>query len=121
MGAHDRAVDHRVFIVGIGSQMLENPLPNAGLGPSAEAPVDVLPIAEALRQIAPRNARTVAIQDRLDEQPIVRRRHPDVTLPSGKQLPDAIPLVIAKAIPSHGSAPKWLTPYESKISSRRNL
>jgi hypothetical protein len=29
VGAHDGAVDHRVFIVCIGSEMLEDPLPDA--------------------------------------------------------------------------------------------
>jgi hypothetical protein len=37
MGAHNGAVDHRVFVVGIGREMLENPLPDAGFGPPAES------------------------------------------------------------------------------------
>ena len=37
MRAHDRCVDHGIFIVGFLRQMLENPGPNAGLGPAAEA------------------------------------------------------------------------------------
>jgi hypothetical protein len=35
MGAHDRAVDHRVFVVGIACEMLEYPLPHTGFCPSA--------------------------------------------------------------------------------------
>jgi hypothetical protein len=49
MGAHNGAVDHRVFIVGLGREMLKDALPDSGLCPAAEAPMHVLPIAEALR------------------------------------------------------------------------
>src|ERR1019366_4037018 len=76
MGAHDGAVDHRIFIVGIGRQMHENPLPDSRLGPTAEAPMHVLPVPEAVRQVSPRDARAKTIEHRLDEQPVVRRRHP---------------------------------------------
>src|SRR5436190_23469577 len=57
MSAHDGAVDHRVFIVGVGGEMPEHPLPHPGLGPATEPPMRVLPIAEALGQVAPRYAR----------------------------------------------------------------
>jgi hypothetical protein len=67
MSAHDGAVDHRVFVVGIRGQVAEKPFPNARLGPSAEASVHVLPIPEALRQVTPRNAGTIAVEYRLDE------------------------------------------------------
>ncbi len=35
MGTHDGAADHRVFVVGIGDQMLEHPLPGTGFRPAA--------------------------------------------------------------------------------------
>ncbi len=53
MGPHNGAVDHRVFVVEVGGKMLKHPLPDTGFGPTAEASVDVLPVAEAFRQIAP--------------------------------------------------------------------
>jgi hypothetical protein len=46
------------------------------LGPSAEARVNRLAMTEALRQIAPRDARPVALQHGIDERPIVLGRHP---------------------------------------------
>jgi hypothetical protein len=33
MGAHDRAVDHRVLVVGVAGQVLEDSLPDPGLTP----------------------------------------------------------------------------------------
>ena len=85
MGAHAGAVDHRVFGVGVFGQVLEHTLPDAGLGPAAMAAVDVLPVAEPLGQVAPGNPRPVAIQHRLDEQPVVCRRHPHMARVAGQQ------------------------------------
>lgn len=119
MGAHDRTVDHRVFIVGVRRQVIENAAPYSRFGPSAVAPVDILPIAEALRKITPRDAGAIAVDHRLDEQTIVCRRNPDMPIPPGKEVADALPLGVAKAVASHRSAPKWLTFYESKFPARR--
>ena len=80
MSAHNGAVDHRIFIVGVGRQVSKNVLPNSGFGPAAMAAVDVLPITKPLGQVTPGNARPVAIEHRLDEQPVVSRRDPDVAL-----------------------------------------
>src|SRR5207248_605932 len=106
MSAHDGAVDDRVFVVGIGREMLEDALPDSGFGPAAKAPMHVLPVAEAFRQVAPGNAGAVAIQNRLDEQAVVRRGHADMALPSRQQLLDPLPLVIAQSVAAHRSAPK---------------
>lgn len=61
VGADDRAVDHRVFVVGIRRQIAKNLLPNAGFRPAAEAAMHVLPIAEPLREVPPRDAGTVPV------------------------------------------------------------
>jgi hypothetical protein len=95
MGANDGAVEHRVFIIGIGGQMLKYPLPDTGFGPTAEAPVHVDAIAEAFGQIAPRHASPTAVENRVDEQPIVRRGYADRAIASGQQVPDQFPLVVA--------------------------
>jgi hypothetical protein len=71
VGPHDDAVDHRMFIVGIGGQVLEHALPDPVVGPATEPPMRVLPVAEALRQVAPRNPGAVAIENRFDEATIV--------------------------------------------------
>jgi hypothetical protein len=67
VGAHNGAVDHRVFVVGVRDEMLKYPLPNTALGPTAEPQVDLGSVAEPLGQIAPRHPGTIAIQHRLDE------------------------------------------------------
>jgi hypothetical protein len=97
MGPHDGAVDRRVFIVGVSSQMAEEAGPNAGFRPAAEAAVHVLSVAEALRQVPPGNAGAIAEQHRFDEQAVVGRGHTHRTGPAGQQVFDLGPLVIAKA------------------------
>ena len=106
MGAHDGAVDHRVFVVGIGRELLEDALPDAGFGPAGEAPVHVVPVAEPLGQVAPRDAGTVAIQHRFDEQAVVRRGHADMALAARQQLLNPLPLVVAECVAAHRSASK---------------
>jgi len=74
--------------------MLKDALPHAGLGPAAETPMDVLPVTEALRQVAPGHAGAIAIQHGLDEQAIVRRGHPDRSIPTWQKVLDPVPLVV---------------------------
>jgi hypothetical protein len=121
MGAHDGAVDHRIFVVGVCCEMLKHPLPNAAFGPTAEPPVHLNSVTEPLRQIAPRHPRTITIEHRLHEQPIVRRGHPDRPFPPGQQVLDPFPLVVAQSEPPHHrSASNKLTAYESEKPPRRN-
>ena len=65
--------------------MLENPLPRARLGPATESPVYVLPVTKSL-----------AIEHRFNEQPVVRSGHPDQALLSGQEVLDPLPLVVAR-------------------------
>ena len=100
--------------------MLENPLPHARLGPTAEAAMDSDSVAEALRQIPPWEARTEAIQHGLDEQTIVPGRHAHMAYPARQQVVNTLPLIVAKAITSHGPAFYTLTRYESRFRPIRN-
>src|SRR3546814_950757 len=68
---HDGAIDHQVFVVPVPGQRLEHPVPDPALCPAAEAPVHILPVAEPLRQVAPRHPGPVFPQHRLDEQLVV--------------------------------------------------
>jgi hypothetical protein len=95
MSAHDRGVDHHVFVVVVARQHLENTLENPAPGPSVEALVDDLPISEALRQIAPRDTSPISVQNCIDEQSIVGRGAADMALPSRQKILDPIPLVVA--------------------------
>lgn len=101
MRAHDRCVDHGIFIVGVLRQMLENPSPDAGFGPTAETQVHDAEIAKALGQIAPRYARAIPIQHRLDKEPIVLGSHADGAFAPGKKIPDALPFIIAQRMTTH--------------------
>jgi hypothetical protein len=101
----DRAVDHRVLVVGRISQMLEDPGPDPALAPAAEAAVDLVPVAEALRQIPPRDASTIAVEDGLDEPPMILRGDADMALAAGQQVLDPLPWVIAQSIAAHRAVP----------------
>ena len=97
MSAHNGAVDHRIFVVGVGREMLKQPLPDTAFGPTAEPQVDLYPVAEPLRQIAPRHPGTITVQHRLHEPPIVRRGHPDRAFASRQQVLDPVPLIVAQS------------------------
>lgn len=95
MRAHDGGIQHHVFIVVVGSQVLEYALENTTFTLTAHAPVDVLPVAKTLRKIAPRDAGPIAIKDRLDKQTIVPCRTSDMPLASGQKVLDPIPLIVS--------------------------
>ena len=76
MSSDDGGVDHRVFVVRIVSQSLEKTFPNTALRPPREPRVSVLPVAEALGQIAPRRPRAEFPNHRLNEKPIAQRAIP---------------------------------------------
>jgi len=103
MSPHDGAVDHRVLVVAIGGQVPKDALPYAGFGPAAEPPVRILPVAEALRQVASWYSGTVPVQHRLDKATIVLGGCPDVAQLAGKQVLDPFPLVVAQSIAGHAS------------------
>ncbi len=120
MGTRDGIVNRRVLVVGLAGEVFEYTPPNPGFGSPAMAPVGVLPVTEALRQIAPRDAGAIAVENGFDKQAVVVRRHANGTRPPGQQILDPVPLVIAKSVASHRPAPK-VAPYESKNFARRNL
>ena len=95
MAAHDGAVDHRVFIVGLRGQVLKNPLPDAGFGPTAEAAVNVLPVTETLRKVPPGDTSAVPIEHRLHEQPVIRRGYAYRARPARQESLDLVPLIVA--------------------------
>src|SRR4030081_719453 len=104
MGSDNGAIDHRVLVIGVSGQMLKDALPYPALGPAAEPPVRVLPVAEAFRQVAPRDTGAVSVEDRLPKQAIVLRGDADISGFPGKQVLYPLPLIIAQSISGHGSA-----------------
>jgi hypothetical protein len=102
--SHDGAVDHRVFDVGVGGEMLENPFPDAGLGPTGKPRVNLDRITKPLRQVAPGNPSAIAVEHCFDEQTVVSCRHSDVAFTARQQVLDTIPLVVTKGGAAHRSA-----------------
>ncbi len=82
MGAHDGGVDHHVLVIVIARQLLENTLENPTLCPPTETLMDDLPITKALRQIAPRDASSISVQNSFNEQSVVRRSATNVAFPN---------------------------------------
>jgi len=101
VGSNNGGVDHPVFVVAIFCQGLEDPREDAALAPSSQALVGVLPVAEPLRKVTPRDARSIAIEDSLHEKSIVPRGAADVALPAGKEILDPLPLVVPQSITMH--------------------
>src|SRR4029077_5486970 len=116
MSAHNGGVDHHVFVVGIARQQSENALKNPAFRPSAETLMHALPRAEARRQIAPRHTGPEAVQNRLNEQPVIRCRAANVPLPARQNVLDPIPLVVAQAKALHRSASSCRPPMSQTIS-----
>lgn len=122
MSSHNRAVNHRVFIVGLGRQVLEKILPDAFLGPPAEAHVNHFPGIKTFRQIVLRDPRTIAIKDGLHKQPIVPGGHTDRVFSTLQQGFNPLPRgrrgarrVISPSIPAN---PLW-TPFGLVCESLR--
>src|SRR5882724_2273897 len=82
VSAHNRGIDHRVFVVRVGCQSRKQLLPNTALRPPAKSRVNVLPWTKSFRQITPRYPRPVTVEHRFNEQPIVRGRYPDMAVAS---------------------------------------
>ncbi len=105
MGADDGGVDHHVFGVGVTGQVIQNTLENPALAPPAEA----------LVRGAPWNACPIAVEHRLDEEPIVWRSTADMAPTPRKKILDPIPLIIPQSIPIHGQPLKKPTTHKSEI------
>jgi hypothetical protein len=95
VGTNNGGIDHHVFVVVVARQSFENTVENPALRPPAEALMNDFPITETLRQITPRNAGSVAVENRFHEQPIVRRSAPHMTFAPGKKILDPFPLIVA--------------------------
>jgi hypothetical protein len=101
MSTDDGAIDHRVFVIGIYGQVLENAFPNPALGPSAKPGMHEAPTPKSLRQISPRNPCTIAIKHRFNKQTIVFRRDPYRIFSTRQQVFDSFPLISSQGIASH--------------------
>jgi hypothetical protein len=113
MGANNGRVDHHVLIVAVFRQCFENALENTTLTPSSEPLMDVLPITKASRKIAPRDARSVTIENRLDKKPVVCGGRTNMTFATGEKILDPVPLIVAQSISSYRH---WSAPSQADLS-----
>ena len=84
--------------VTIDRQRLEDPLPDAGMAPAAEALMHRLPLAIAFRQIAPMRTGMQNPQATVDEHTAVRARASRVAGFAGQQRRNLRPLPVAQFI-----------------------
>ena len=99
MSSDDGGVDHRVFVVRIVSQRLEKTLPNTALRPPREPRVNVLPIAEALGQIAPRRPRAEFPNHRLNKKSIAQLAiASDMSWTTRQQMFNPRKLIVAQSV-----------------------
>lgn len=100
-------VDDGADVVVFELQFLEDELPDASLRPVREAVVDRLPRAKSLWQVAPRNSRARAVENRVDKKSIAPFRAR--SLPLLRQYSsEPCPLLIAQCMSVHrqlGSQP----------------
>jgi hypothetical protein len=66
--------------------------------------MDVLAVAKALRQVAPGDAGALAVEDRVNEQAVVRGSHADRARSAGQQILDPVPRIVTKGMSAHRSA-----------------
>lgn len=94
MRTDDRGIDHRVFVIGVPRQMLENPLPHAVFAPARVARMDHSEISEPLRQITPCDPSAVTIYHRFNKQPVIFGRPSDMARTARQNIRDPLLLVI---------------------------
>jgi hypothetical protein len=124
MGTHNAGVNHRVFVVGVIREGLEHPEPDTRFTPSPKAGMDFAIVTKECGEVAPGNPGTIPIQYCFDEQAIVASGRANTPDPTGQQVFDAFPLVIAKGIAArHRSTPGHYTTWKvnHEESSRYGL
>src|SRR6516164_8356697 len=93
--------------IGVFDQRIENTLPNALLGPSAETLEHAVPVAELFRQIAPGCAGASEPEHRIDEKAIVLAVPSFVSFFTCNKLLDAPPLRARKFSPNQDRPPQF--------------
>ena len=83
--------------------------------------MSVLPVAEALGQIAPRRPRAEFPNHRLNEKPIAQRAIPsDMPRTTRQQMVNPRKLVVAQSVAPHRKPPKKKAPYKSRFTRFAN-
>ena len=77
MGSDDSGVHLRVLVIRVFPKSLKHSLPEPTLRPADVAGINFDGVSEALGEVSPRDSRSITLENRLDEQAIVFRGHPN--------------------------------------------
>jgi hypothetical protein len=99
MGPDQGGVEHDVLVIRILDEGCKDALPDAPVGPSAEALVDALPLAVALGKVVPVRTGAQHPETGVHKQPVVLSCAPRVALFARQKRRDPPPLRIAQLIP----------------------
>jgi hypothetical protein len=108
VGTHNGGIDHRVFVVGVLGQMVEDALPYAAPSPAVEPGVHHAEVAKPFWQITPRNPGAITVQDCIDKQTVIHSWTADRTTPARQKLFDPFPLIVSQSVTFHSHALKLL-------------
>lgn len=97
--ANDGGIDLQFFQVAF-LKFCNDGRPSTALGPTIETLIDGVPVAEAYRQITPRNASFLEEEDGIDEESIIRSSDPAVACFAGEQCFDAVVLSVTQSMTS---------------------
>jgi hypothetical protein len=100
MCANHRAIGDRRCFIYVDSQLSKNLRPAILLGPVAKPVVDALPVAEALGQITPLDARLRPEDHRIEKEPISTRGLAP-WCSEGEQGLHSSPLRVGQRVPLH--------------------
>jgi len=105
MRADDGRIDHLQSRVAhsTSSEPLQDHIPDAAVGPPSKLPKDRIPVAELLRQIAPRRASSHQPKDRVEHMTMVARRS---TAAAYQERLEIRPLIVRHQSANHRRSPQ---------------
>ena len=105
MRADDGRIDHLQSRVAhsTSSERLQDHIPDAAVGPPSKLPKDRIPVAELLRQVAPRRASSHQPKDRVEHMTMVARRS---TAAAYQERLEIRPLIVRHQSANHRRSPQ---------------
>ena len=105
MRADDGRIDHLQSRVAhsTSSERLQDHIPDAAVGPPSKLPKDRIPVAELLRQVAPRRASSHQPKDRVEHTTMVARRP---TAAAYQERLEIRPLIVRHQSANHRRSPQ---------------
>ena len=102
MGPHNCAINPSILVVCFSSQHFKDPLPDTQITPAHVTSVIHPQVTKAFGQVSPRFTDTITLEHRLDKEAIIFDSHSDGSQSAGKQVLDALPLIITESIAFDG-------------------